>query len=80
VERAGSYRRSALLLARHIREEHAQQVTGDVVGTVTDNTGGVIPGASVTIKNQGTGEARTANSSEQGEFSFPLLQPGTYNG
>jgi outer membrane receptor protein involved in Fe transport len=60
-------------------KSHAQQVTGDVVGTVTDNTGGVIPGASVTIKNQGTGEARTAKSNEQGEFTFPLLQPGTYS-
>ena len=33
--------------------------TGDVTGTVTDATGAVVPGASVTIKSVGTNEART---------------------
>jgi hypothetical protein len=56
----------------------AQQVTGDVVGTVTDNTGGVIPGADVTIKNQGTGETRAAKTNGQGEFTFSMLLSGTY--
>ncbi len=57
----------------------AQQVTGDIVGTVVDATGGVIPNASVEVKNLGTEEKRTAKSNEQGEFTFNLLQPGQYS-
>ena len=56
----------------------AQQVTGDILGTVTDSSGGVIPGAVVVIRNQGTEEKRTAASSGEGEFTFTLLQPGQY--
>ncbi len=48
------------------------------MGTVTDNTGGVIPGAAVTIKNQGTGETRAGSTGQQGEFTFTLLPPGNY--
>lgn len=61
-----------------VHRSPAQQVTGDVVGTVTDSTGGVVPGASVVIKNQGTEETRAATTSDQGEFTFSLLQPGQY--
>ena len=57
----------------------AQQVTGDIVGTVADATGGVIPNANVQVKNQGTEETRAAKSNEQGEFTFTLLQPGQYS-
>jgi hypothetical protein len=53
-------------------------VTGDVVGTVTDSTGSVVPGANVVIKNQGTEETRSATASTVGEFNFTLLKPGQY--
>ena len=57
----------------------AQQVTGDIVGTVTDATGALIPNATVIVKNMGTEETRTGVSTEKGEFTFTLLQPGQYS-
>jgi Carboxypeptidase regulatory-like domain len=52
--------------------------TGDVVGVVTDTSGAVVPGATVTIKSVDTNETRTATSSDQGEYRFPLMKPGDY--
>jgi len=56
----------------------AQVNTGDVVGKVTDTSGAVMPGARVTIKNTGTGVARTVRTGKTGDYSFSLLQVGTY--
>src|SRR5882724_13307565 len=47
-------------------------------GTVKDSNGGVIPGASVVVKNDRTGAERTATTNEQGEFSFTVLEPSVY--
>jgi len=55
---------------------HAQ--TAEVRGTVTDNTGGVLPGVSVSIQHEGTGIARTLVTDDQGAFRAPALQPGPY--
>lgn len=57
----------------------AQQNTADVVGTVTDSTGGVLPGATVTITNVGTNISQTATTNGAGDYVFNLLQVGTYN-
>ena len=57
----------------------AQQTTGDILGTVTDSSGAVIPGAKVTIDNLGTHEVRNAASSASGEYVVNLLNPGTYS-
>ena len=62
----------------HNAPARAQQVTGDIVGTVTDATGALVPNANVIVKNVGTEEIRTGVSSEKGEFTFALLPPGTY--
>jgi hypothetical protein len=56
----------------------AQQVTADIVGRVTDLTGALVPGAQVTITNAGTHEMRKAMTNGQGEFTFNLLQIGSY--
>jgi Ca-activated chloride channel homolog len=48
---------------------------GEIKGTVTDGMGGVLPGATVTLRGP---EARTAITSAKGEFSFPYLTPGAY--
>ncbi len=57
----------------------AQTSTGQIAGTVLDQTGAVTPGASVTIANTETGEQmRAIESNEVGRFSAPLLRPGTY--
>jgi len=52
--------------------------TGAINGTVTDQSGAVIPGAEVTIKNTRTGETRVVSTTETGRYSAPFLAPGTY--
>jgi hypothetical protein len=56
----------------------AQQVTGDIVGTITDAQGAVVPGAQVTAENTGTHQKRTITSSASGEYTISELQPGDY--
>ena len=53
--------------------------TGTVSGTVTDNTGAVIPDATVTLTNTATGSARTATSTSSGQYIFAYVVPGTYD-
>src|SRR5213079_1397952 len=55
-----------------------QAVSGSLLGTVTDNTDATVPGATVSILEVNTGVARTANTSENGNYVFPDLVPGTY--
>ena len=52
--------------------------TADVLGRVVDASGAVLPDAKVTIKNAGTGASRTAQTGNTGDYSFSLLQVGTY--
>ncbi|MEZ5361097.1 MAG: TonB-dependent receptor [Bryobacterales bacterium] len=52
--------------------------TAQLVGRVTDPSGAVIPGASVTLTNVGSGVAQTAQTGPQGYYRFPLLPPGNY--
>ncbi len=47
-------------------------------GVVVDSSGGVLPGADVTVKNNGTGFVYTAVTSENGSFTVPALPPGSY--
>jgi len=53
--------------------------TGKIVGTVTDPSGAQIAGAKVTITNEGTNEARTGISDNEGNFTFPILPVGNYS-
>ena len=57
----------------------AQTVGGTLLGTVVDNSGAVLPGATVTATNTATGVARTAISDGQGRYSIADLPPGAYN-
>jgi hypothetical protein len=57
---------------------NAQLTTADVVGTVTDTTGAVVPNANVTLTNQKTNETRNTQSSGGGQYAFTLLLPGNY--
>jgi hypothetical protein len=57
----------------------AQITTADVLGTVTDRTGAVIPGATVTLLDLDTHEKRTATANQVGEFVFNLLKPNRYS-
>jgi hypothetical protein len=56
----------------------AQATTAEVVGGVHDQTGAVVPGAKVTLTNNGTNEVRTATSGADGAFAFNLVPPGSY--
>src|SRR5579871_3072155 len=55
------------------------QSTGAIAGTVTDPTGAVVPNATVTIHNQGTGEERTLQTDSAGAYQAPSLPVGRYN-
>ncbi len=66
----------ALFFLLSARPAIAQQ-TGTISGTVTDNSGGVIPGVSVTL-NRGTSAPQTASTDEQGNYSFKELPAGSY--
>ena len=57
---------------------HAQVTTGTVRGVVTDQSGAVVPGATVTIMDPGTKTSQTAQSGSGGEFQFNNLLAGTY--
>jgi len=56
----------------------AQGGTQSLSGTVTDSAGGVIPGATVSAKNNATGQAFEVTSNESGIFSIPGIAVGTY--
>ena len=49
-----------------------------LAGVVVDTAGGVIPGATVTVKNNATGDTFEAVTNTAGAFSIPVLDPGTY--
>lgn len=56
----------------------AQTTSTTILGTVTDAAGAVVAGAKVTVTNNGTGVSRSVTSSSTGDYSFPLLDVGTY--
>jgi hypothetical protein len=57
----------------------AQGTTATVRGTVQDSSGGVLPGATVTMTNTGTRTVQTAVSDDRGQFFFSGLFPGAYD-
>ena len=57
----------------------AQELYGSVVGTVQDNSGGRIPGASISITNRDTNLVLTTVSNETGAYTFTNVLPGTYD-
>lgn len=56
----------------------AQNTSGSIVGHVTDPSGAAIPAAQVVVTNQETSEARTVRTTEAGDYTAPLLNPGIY--
>src|SRR5215831_8619436 len=69
---------AALCLALDPAAVRAQVTTADIVGRVTDASGGVLPGATITIENVATHDVRTAPSNEAGDYLFNLLPIGAY--
>jgi hypothetical protein len=56
----------------------AQVEQATILGTVTDSSGDVVPGAPVTVLNSGTGERRATRSDDRGNYQVPALNIGAY--
>ena len=56
----------------------AQEVTGEIVGTVTDPGGAAVKGATVTVRDVERGTTFTAQTNESGAYSFPRVPAGNY--
>ena len=56
----------------------AQSGRGNLVGSVKDSTGAIIPAATLELKETNTGSSYNGQSSADGLFSFPELLPGHY--
>src|SRR5579862_8250155 len=54
------------------------QSTAAIQGTIVDPSGAAVPGASVTVHNQGTGEERTTTTDSAGLYLVPSLPVGNY--
>lgn len=58
---------------------HAQRLTGTVRGTITDDTGAPLPGATVTLAGEALiGGAQLSTTDNDGHYRFPALPPGSY--
>ena len=55
------------------------QATGSLLGTVSDSTGAVVPGAAVAATSQGTSVSRETKTDDTGHYLLPLLPIGTYS-
>jgi Carboxypeptidase regulatory-like domain len=53
--------------------------TSSLSGTVTDTSGGIVPGANVTVKNMATNAASEAVTNAEGQFTVPALNAGQYS-
>ncbi len=67
------------LLLAAAQTASAQTVQGAVTGSVLDTSGAVLPGATVTLTNEGTNISQTLVSGPAGEYRFSLVPPGTYS-
>jgi Carboxypeptidase regulatory-like domain/TonB-dependent Receptor Plug Domain len=56
----------------------AQTNVGQIAGRVTDSTGSVVPGCTVTSTNTGTGFVLTTKTDNSGDYIFPSLPPATF--
>src|SRR5688572_24479163 len=56
----------------------AQRTSAAISGIVNDESGAVIPGVSISIKNLENGSVRSAVTDDAGRYSVPLLEPGLY--
>ncbi|PYV08810.1 MAG: hypothetical protein DMG23_12675, partial [Acidobacteria bacterium] len=59
-------------------QAYGQGTQSTVLGTVTDSSGALVPGATVTVKNQGTGIERSLTTNESGDYRIAGLEAGMY--
>src|SRR5258707_13682379 len=70
---------AALLLCLTFVIASAQEFRGSITGKVTDPSGAVVPGATVSVKNIATNVQATTTANGDGSYDFPLLLPGKYS-
>jgi outer membrane receptor protein involved in Fe transport len=68
----------ALAVAALASPAAAQTTTGTIAGTVTDDTGAVLPGVTVTIRGEAIVGTQSTSSNERGFYRFAALPPGVY--
>jgi outer membrane receptor protein involved in Fe transport len=69
----------ALVLAAALTGSLSAQLdTGQITGAVSDNSGGILPGASITIKNTTNGATFTVKANAKGEYQFNTVPLGAY--
>jgi hypothetical protein len=68
-----------VVLSSAASSARAQGLTGQISGVVTDSGGGVLPGATVVLKNAGTNATRETVTGADGAFLFPDLLAGKYD-
>ncbi|RPJ81459.1 MAG: hypothetical protein EHM18_16905, partial [Acidobacteria bacterium] len=68
----------ALFLCLSVSLALGQEFRGSLVGRVTDQTKGILPGATVTVMNQETNASANTVTNDQGNYRLPFLLPGTY--
>src|SRR5581483_11387591 len=69
----------AALIAIATASAGAQTITASIGGTITDPSGAVIPGATVTVKNVATGVTTSTKSDKAGLYNFQFLPISTYS-
>lgn len=70
--------RAAFLMVFLAMSSLAQSFTGTIVGTARDQSGAVLPGVNITVRNVQTNLTRNALTNETGNYVVPLLPPGIY--
>ncbi len=70
---------AAFALVFGVARATAQSQTGEIFGKVTDESGAVLPGVTVTLSGPSLLQPQTAITSETGTYQFPRLTVGTYN-
>src|SRR5688572_12816112 len=79
TSQTGSYAmRLIMLMLLTAAGAWAQTASTQILGLITDATGAVVPGATVTAKRVETGDVRTTTSNETGNYIFPLVDSGNY--
>jgi len=69
---------TGLLMTWNLSLQAQTAGSGALTGTVTDTSGAVVPGATVTATSADTGQARTATTGADGAYTIGLLVPGNY--
>lgn len=56
----------------------AQNTSSSLSGTIVDSSGAVLPGATISVRNDATGQILSARSDQRGAYTVTNIQPGSY--